>query len=140
LNKLMHAFLDQIADRVTALIARLVAGHIEIKCAEYEAEVKCRVDELAAHYEEVGQTEIAAHLRNLRQKLATDAIVPSGEALLSQIQNQTPVVGLGGTSAAEQPGAAIRQRRSASKRVLSLVDEPKHNPDTLADSVRATQS
>jgi hypothetical protein len=138
LNKFMQTFLDQVAERVTALIARLVASHIEVKCAEHQAEVQCRIDELAARYDEVGQTEVAAHLRNLRLRLASDSIVPSGEALLNQIQNQTPVVGFGGTSAAEQPGQAIRQRRSASKRVLSLV--PQHNPETPADSARSPQA
>lgn len=142
MNKFMQTFLDQVAERVTALIARLIASHIEVKCAEHQAEVQCRVDELAAHYEESGQIEIASHLRNLRQKLATDSIVPSGEALLNQIQNQnqTSVAGPDGNLSAEHSGQAIRQRRSTSKRILSLIDEPNHNPDTLADSARASQS
>ena len=140
MNKFMQTFLDQVAERVTALIARLVASHIEVKCAEHQAEVQCRVDELAARYEEVGQTEVAARLRNLGQKLATDSIVPSGEALLNQVQNQTPVVGLSGTPSSEQSGPTLRPRRSVSKRVLSFTDDPAPNPDTLAEGVRAPQS
>lgn len=138
----MQTFLDQVAERVTALIARLVASHIEVKCAEHQAEVQCRVDELAARYEEVGQTEVAARLRNLGQKLATDSIVPSGEALLNQIQNQTPVVGTSGTSATEPSGPTLRPRRSTTKRIVSLVDEPGQNPDMdiSTDSVRASQA
>ena len=136
----MQTFLDQVAERVTALIARLVASHIEVKCAEHQAEVQCRVDDLAARYEEVGQMEVAARLRNLGQKLAADSIVPSGEALLNQIQNQTTVVGLSGTPAAEQSSPALRPRRTVSKRVVSLTNEVTQTPDTLADNIRATQS
>ena len=139
MNKFMQTFLDQVAERVTALIARLVASHIEVKCAEHQAEVQCRVDELATRYEEVGQTEVAARLRNLCQKLATDSIVPSGEALLIQIQNQTSVGGLSGTPATEQSGPALRPRRTVSKRVLSLADEPTNAKDTLSENAEATQ-
>ncbi len=139
MNKFMETFLDQVAERVTALIARLVASHIEVKCAEHQADVQCRVDDLAARYEEVGQTEVAARLRNLGKKLATDSIVPSGEALLNQIQHQTPVAGLSGTPATEQSGPALRPRRNVSKRVVSLADEPTPTPDTLAENFRATQ-
>ena len=135
----MQTYLDQVAERVTALVAKLIASHIEVKCAEHQAEVQCRVDDLAARYEEVGQMEVAARLRNLGQKLATDSIVPSGEALLNQIQSQTQVVGLSGTTATEQSGPAIRPRRTVSKRVVSLADEPTPTSETLAENVGATQ-
>lgn len=133
----MQTFLDQVSERVTALVARLIASHIEVKCAEHQAEVQCRIDELASHYDQIGQTEIAIHLRSLRQKLATDAIVPSGEALLNQIQNQLPteVGNLPGAATTELPSQAVRPRRSATKRILSLVDEAPRTPESQADAV-----
>jgi len=133
----MQVFLDQVSERITAVIARLVATHIEVKCAEHQANVQCRVDELAAQYETAGQPEIAAHLRTLRQKLAGDSIVPTGEELLTRIQQQSGA-GTSNESSGEQ--ATSRQRRTTSKRVLSLLDENQPVADSLATGSTGSQS
>jgi hypothetical protein len=136
----MQTLLDTVFERMTALFVRLIASHLEVKCAEHQAEVQCRVDELAAHYDQLGQAEVATHLRSLGQKLTTDAIVPSGEALLTQIQNQSPiaVANLPAAQAADSAAPVVRQRRSTSKRLLALADEPSAL-DSQADVVSVPQ-
>ncbi|MCA9011937.1 MAG: hypothetical protein KDB01_19430 [Planctomycetaceae bacterium] len=137
MNKFMQVFLDQVSERITAVIARLVATHIEVKCAEHQADVQCRVDELVAQYETAGQPEIAAHLRTLGQKLVGDSIVPTGEALLTRIQQMTIVSPSGETSV---DPAGTRQRRNSSKRVLSLADETIQITDPVAAGIKGFQS
>jgi hypothetical protein len=125
----MQIFLDQVAERVTALIAKLIANHIEIRCAEHQAEIQCRIDEIAARYDDSGQSEVAAQLRSLRQRLATDAIVPSGEALLSQVQSQVADSNFAADPRPESPGTASRPRRTT-RRVLSLTGVAESSADT----------
>ena len=137
MNRFIGDFLDQVSERITAVIAKLVSTHIEVKCAEHQANVQCRVDELAAQYESAGQLEIAANLRLLRQNLTGDSIVPTGEALLTRIQQMTVVSPSGETSV---DPAGTRQRRNSSKRVLSLADETSQITDPVAAGIKGFQS
>ena len=82
MNKFIHLLLDQVADRVSALVARLVTSHIEVRCIEHQAELNLKVEELAATYEESGQDEIATRLRSVTDDLFSNAVAPTGEALL----------------------------------------------------------
>lgn len=124
MNKLMQSFLELAADRISALIARLVTNEIEVRCAEQQAELQCRLEHLSTTYDEKGQPEIAGRLRSLAQKLSTDAIVPSGEALLSQMYASSPPIGLKDSNSGSTTEAPFRSRRSTTKRVVSLDGPP----------------
>lgn len=134
MKSFIQAFLDQVADRVTALIARLVTSHIEVRCIEHQAEVQGRIDELASHYDDSGQTEVAEQLRRLRQHLTSDAIVPSGEALLNQMRQQTAMEATSADAAANSSRRGIRQRRTSSKRLVALENAETTTADADAGS------
>ena len=65
MNKFIHDFLDQVSERITAVIAKLVATHIEVKCAEHQA----IVDAIAARDPEGAAKAIAAHFDGIRRRL-----------------------------------------------------------------------
>lgn len=122
MNKYIHLLLDQVAERVSSLIARLVASHIEVRCAEHQAELNLRVEGLASTYEDNGQDEIAARLRSATADLFSNTVVPTGEALLNYAQNGTTLPTATGSAASGSAGAIGKGRRGGAKRISADIE------------------
>lgn len=128
MNKFIHLLLDQVTDRVSALIARLVASHIEVRCVEHQAELNSKVEELAATYAESGQDEIATRLRSVTADLFSNKVAPIGEALLNYASNQPTLPVRDGGQGNEKMTGTARGRKGSAKRI-SVTPTP---PESVA--------
>jgi len=117
MNKFIHVLLDQVAERVSALITRLVASHIEVRCAEHQAELSLRVEELASTYEDNGQDEIAARLRSATTDLFSNTVAPTGEAVLNYAHSNSALPAPAGRSGTTSATGSGKGRRGGTRRI-----------------------